>query len=218
MMRDEDRTREQLIEELSELRRKLRDAESQNVENRLAIERLFSFKKVVDTMQIGITIADLNGNILYVNPADLDIHGYTPEELKDKKAGTFAPEQIRKPLTAEQIASMKRWKRESINMRKDGQVFPVHLMSDVIKAPDGQPVGVVTTCEDISERKKLEKEIREKIRELEVYYEATVHRELRMKELKKEIKKLKSELSPVSGDPDQCIDQDLLTNPAVKEM
>jgi len=169
-------------------------------------------------MQIGITIADLNGNILYVNPADLDIHGYNAEELKEKKAGTFAPAQIRKPLTAEQIMSMKRWKRESINMRKDGNVFPVHLMSDVIKDLDGQPVGVVTTCEDISERKKMEKEINEKIKELELYYEATVHRELKMKELKKEIKKLKSKLSPLSENPDLRIEQDTQTIPAGKEM
>jgi PAS domain-containing protein len=33
-------------------------------------------------------------------------------------------------------------------------------MSDVVKDAAGQPIGVVTTCEDISERKRAEAELR----------------------------------------------------------
>jgi hypothetical protein len=80
-------------------------------------------------------------------------------------------------------------------MRKDGNIFPVRLMSDVIKNSEGTPVGIVTTCEDITDRKRIENEVKDRIKELETFYEAAVNRELKMKELKKEIKYLKDELS-----------------------
>src|SRR3970282_1962745 len=38
--------------------------------------------------------------------------------------------------------------------------FPVRLLSNVIRSSDGEPVGVVTTCEDITERRVLEDELR----------------------------------------------------------
>jgi uncharacterized protein YdcH (DUF465 family) len=41
----------------------------------------------------------------------------------------------------------------------------------------------------------MENEIKERIKELETFYEAAVNRELKMKKLKKEIQKLKDELS-----------------------
>ncbi len=122
------------------------------------------------------------------------MHGYTAEEVKDKDVTSFAPVKNRKPLTVKDITSMKRWKRESVNIRKDGNIFPVHLMSDVIKNSEGTPVGIVTTCEDITDRKRMENEIKERIKELETFYEAAVNRELKMKELKKEIKELKDNL------------------------
>ncbi len=90
---------------------------------------------------------------------------------------------------------MKRWKRESTNKRKDGTVFPVQLMSDLIINEEGTPIGIVTTCEDITERKKMEKEIKDRIEELEKFYEMSVVREIKMKELKKKIKELETEVS-----------------------
>jgi hypothetical protein len=47
---------------------------------------------------------------------------------------------------------------------------------------------------DITERKKAREEIENKVFELERFYEMSVGRELKMKELKKEIKRLNTEL------------------------
>jgi len=87
---------------------------------------------------------------------------------------------------------MKRWKRESINRRKDGSTFSVQLMSDIVTDEYGVPLYIVTTCEDITGRKKMEDEIRERVAELEKFYRMSVGREVKMKELKKEIKRLRS--------------------------
>jgi PAS domain S-box-containing protein len=199
-MKNIDKTKEQLISELEENSKLFGEIEASYLQYKTAIEKLLSFEKALETMQLGVTITDLEGKILYINPADSKMHGYTVEELEDANVRILAPSEIWDPLSIQKITSMKRWKRESINKRKDGSNFPVQLMSDVVTNSEGEPVGVVTTCEDITERREMEKEIREKIVELEEFYEMSVGRELRMKELKKEIKKLKVESENDSDD------------------
>ena len=49
-------------------------------------------------------------------------------------------------------------------------------------------------------RIEIEEEIKKKVRELEEFYEMAVNRELRMKELKKEIKRLEEKLSKYEKD------------------
>ncbi len=199
-MKNIDKTKEQLISELEENNRLLSEIEASYLQYKAAIEKLLSFEKALETMQLGVTITDLEGKILYINPADSKMHGYTVEELEDENVRILAPSETWDPLSIQKITSMKRWKRESINRRKDESTFPVQLMSDVVTNSEGEPVGVVTTCEDITERKEMEKEIRERIVELEEFYEMSVGRELRMKELKKVIKKLKVESENESDD------------------
>ncbi len=194
MMKDENRTKEQLAGALEETRRKLSETESLYEEHKQAIETLRFFEKALQTMQLGVTITDPERKIIYVNPADAHMHGYSSEELKGENVRIFAPAETWRPLTEEKIISMKRWKRESINKRKDGSSFPVQLMSDVVTDSDGRPIGIVTTCEDITERKNMERELRERVEELEKFYDMAVGRELKMRELKEEIKKTKSEL------------------------
>jgi diguanylate cyclase (GGDEF)-like protein/PAS domain S-box-containing protein len=48
-----------------------------------------------------------------------------------------------------------------MNVRKDGSEFPVHLMSDVVRDASGEAIGIVTTCEDVTQRKRAERALRE---------------------------------------------------------
>jgi PAS domain S-box-containing protein len=192
-MKHKNKTKEELINELQENIRRVTEIETLYLQYRTAVGKLRSFEKALETMQLGVTITDLEGKILYINPSDSINHGYTVEELKDKNVRILAPAETWDPMSIEKVTSMKRWKRESINRRKNGSHFPVQLMSDVVTDSQGEPIGIVTTCEDITERKEMEKEIRERIVELEDFYEMSVGRELRMKELKKEIRNLKAE-------------------------
>jgi diguanylate cyclase (GGDEF)-like protein/PAS domain S-box-containing protein len=116
--------------------------------------------KAVSTMQLGVTVTDLQGHVVYVNAAEADMHGYTREEMLGRDARRLSPPEDWRPLTAEQIGHMRKWKRERVRNRKDGTTFPVQLMSDLVTDAAGQPIGVVTTCEDISDRKRAEAELR----------------------------------------------------------
>lgn len=195
---DSAKSREQLIAELKDLRQWVMKFEKLYEEYESAITTLRSFEKALETMQIGVTITDPKGNIMFINAAELQMHGYTGEELKGASVSIFAPNGKWKPPTKEKIKEMKRWKRKSINQRKDGSLFPVHLMSDIVTDEEGEPIGVVTTCEDITERERMEEEIRERVEELERFYEMSVGREVKMKRLKKEIQKLREEAARYS--------------------
>ena len=128
-------------------------------------EALRQLLKAVETMQLGLTITDLKGKILYTNPAEATMHGYTVAELIGSDLGVFAPAELRRPMTIEQIKTMQHL-RESINMRKDGSIFPVRLMSDVVEDASGNPMAIITTCEDISEHRRTTEKLRRHTREL----------------------------------------------------
>jgi diguanylate cyclase (GGDEF)-like protein/PAS domain S-box-containing protein len=120
----------------------------------IAFRRL---EKAVENMQLGVTVTDLVGRIVYVNPADAAMHGYPVEALIGSDVRVFAAPGTARRMTAEQIQQIKTWRRETVNVRRDGTLFPVHLMSDVVRDADGEPLGVVTTCEDITQRKMAER-------------------------------------------------------------
>ncbi|UCH81761.1 MAG: PAS domain S-box protein [Nitrospiraceae bacterium] len=191
IVKDEEKSKEQLVSELVELRKWAKKLEYLYSEYEQALKTLRSFEKALETMQIGVTITDLQGNIFYINPADLEIHGYDGEDLKGESVRLFAADGNWNPLSMERIKSMKRWKRDGINRKKDGSTFPVHLMSDVVTNENGEPIGIITTCEDITDRKHMEQEIKQRVADLEKFYEMSIGREVKMKELKKEIERLK---------------------------
>ncbi len=139
-----------------------RASSQQEIDNRKKVEeKLRIVEKAIETMKLGVTITDLEGKILYSNPADAQMHGYDPQELIDHDVRMFAPSEMAKRMELEEIEAMKNWVRESVNLRKDGSRFPVYLMSDVVKDDHGQTIAVVTTCEDITQRKQTERALSE---------------------------------------------------------
>lgn len=123
-------------------------------------KELLQLKKAVETMQLGVTISDLDGKILYTNLADAQMHGYQVDDLLGQDVGIFAPPDSRRPMSLDQIKQWKGSIRESVNIRKDGSTFPVWLMSEIVKDIEGHPTAIVTSCEDITERKQAEEELK----------------------------------------------------------
>ena len=121
---------------------------------------LRKLQKAIETTDVGITITDEDGIIEYVNPADAAMHGYTVEELLGMRSNVFSPEEFRaETLLMKQAhhGQMKaNWKRERMNLRQDGSQFPAKLISNPLKNMQGELIGMVTVCEDMTEYRKAE--------------------------------------------------------------
>lgn len=72
-----------------------------------------------------------------------------------------------------------------------GHVLNYRVISSPIKDETGRVIAAIEMVEDITEKKKLEREARKRTQDLEVFYKASVGREERILELKKEIERLK---------------------------
>ena len=130
----------------------------QFMERERTLEGLRRLQKAVETVKIGVTITDASGRILYTNPAEAAMHGYRPQELIGKHVRTFMPPQWRP--AAGQPEQLKSWKRETVNVRRDGTIFPVQLLSDALIGSDGRTIAIVTCSEEITERKRAEESLR----------------------------------------------------------
>jgi len=137
------------------VQRALREAQQQ-AEKKRAEEYLRLLEKAIENMQLGVTVTDLTGRIIYTNAAEARMHGYKVQDLIGKDARIFAPRELWKTMMTDDLREIRSWRRESTNIRDDGTIFPVQITSDVVGNPEGKPIGIVSICEDITERKRAQ--------------------------------------------------------------
>jgi PAS domain S-box-containing protein len=142
-------------------------------ERRRAEEALRILGKALETTRVGITIANLKGEIIFTNPAEASMHGYEIGELLGQKVNILGPPELRSEFPG---ANVQAGERESLNLRKDGSVFPVRLVGDLVTDAAGSPLAVVTVCEDITERKETEGRLKASIAEKDVLLKEIHHR------------------------------------------
>ena len=128
-------------------------------EMRQVEDRVKMLKEAVDCLPIGLTLIGLDGKIIYSNPAEAEMHGYKVEELIGREARQFAPKSSSKPFSRGRLNEIGMWRRESVNIRKNGEEFPVQLISIAVRDTAGRTLGMVTACEDITSRKEAENRI-----------------------------------------------------------
>ncbi|MBU5613209.1 putative bifunctional diguanylate cyclase/phosphodiesterase [Geomonas azotofigens] len=123
-------------------------------------ERLAMLKEIIDFLPLGagITISDKDGRIAYVNQAEAEMHGYARGELIGRPARILAPE-VKTRGRRIDPGTAGLWKRECLNVRKDGKIFPVQLTSRPIRNAGGAYLGMLTACEDMTQRKLCEQQL-----------------------------------------------------------
>lgn len=141
-------------------------------ERKLAEDALRLLKKSIETISVGLAITDAGGRIVYANPAEASMHGYRTEELIGMDMGVLAPRELRKALTVDDMKDLGEWSRESVNLRKDGTVFPVRLTSVAVRDEEGTHTSMITVSEDITERKRLEEVLSESEARLQALVQA----------------------------------------------
>jgi PAS domain S-box-containing protein len=155
------------------------------------------FKLIFEQAPDGYYLSDVKGIFLEGNLAVERIIGYTREDLIGSsffRNGWLSAGQVPKAakLLLQNIEGHSTGPDEFILTCKDGTKLPVEVNAHPVKIQGEQVIlGIVR---DITDRKKAEREIQERMNELETFYRATLGREDRVIELKQEVNKLLEQL------------------------
>lgn len=137
--------------------------ERKRVENALrdSEEKL---RRVIESSPDAIAVTNLNGNLVECNQAALDMHGFsTKEEVIGKNAFEFVALKDRQMVEMNLEKTLRRGYVKNLEVTlitKDGREFPAELSVSVIPDAAGKPAGFILTARDITERKKIEEQLK----------------------------------------------------------
>ncbi len=128
------------------------------------------FRAVYNNAANGIGTRSIDGVLKDLNPAFLDMVGYTMEEIRelapgvlfDTKYAEIEKDLFNRALQGEEIPI---YEKEYI--RKDGTRIVAEVRSSLERDEEGNPIGIVAVVADISERLAMEREIAQYTRSLE---------------------------------------------------
>ncbi len=152
-----------------------------------ADEKINFLLKTLDTAADGIYWMNKEGQFVYVNDLGCEILGYDKDELLRLTIFDVNPHATIEKWndTWDKIIETGLLNTESIHKRKDGTEFPVEISSSFVRIENSEFINGF--ARDISERKKAEKIIKEKMEELEKINKIMVSRELDMIKLKEKL-------------------------------
>ena len=105
---------------------------------------------------------DMEGRIVRVNKTELDLLGYSAEEMVGRHVWEFCVEAISKEMVAEKLKGggdiVQAFQRNFHH--KDGTRIPVLIRDRLIRDSSGAVCGIRTTMQDISELKRTEISLR----------------------------------------------------------
>ena len=123
------------------------------------------FRLTIDEAPIGMALVSLDGRFVRVNRAFCEVVGYQPAELMNLTFHEIThPEDADTDLAlAGQLAGgeLARCQFEKRYIRKDGTVVDIMLSASILRDPAGAPLYYISQIEDITVRKRVEKELRD---------------------------------------------------------
>ncbi len=110
-----------------------------------------------------ITIGDLEGNITYANDAALKMVGAGDiSEILGRPAMEFAKSEEDAAEIFLAVIEEGSWSGEVVGLRRDGTARDVHLSTSLVRNDKGEPICIMSSFVDITERKRLEDDLRVK--------------------------------------------------------
>ncbi len=134
-------------------------------EQRAQDARLRTLMRAVERAPVSITVADAQGDILYVNPYFTQLSGYSSEEAIGKNSRFLQSGKQSQDFYRQMWATLERgetWRGELINQNKQGQLYWVESSISPVFDEHGVLRNYVAVKQDIKDRKELER-IREDV-------------------------------------------------------
>ncbi len=131
-------------------------------EEREAQARIRLLASTVESITECVSITDLEGRVLFVNKAFLATYGFAEEELIGRSIQVVRSpsEPLERSREIEAATLAGGWTGELVNRRKDGTEFPILLSTALLRDEAGVVHGMIGVAADISERRRLEEQLR----------------------------------------------------------
>jgi len=158
-MKDQNKTRNELIKELVRLRKRVADLEKAEPWKKEQELDLGILEHALASSINAIAITDRRGSLVYVNDACVRMWGY---DSKEEVLGKPLPEFWEGERIQQTIRALHRKGSrvgEEVGKKKDGTLFSVRFAASVIRDDSGKPKYMFGSFIDISEQKKTEKEM-----------------------------------------------------------
>lgn len=133
-------------------------------DKKVAEEKVRKLSRAIEQIPLTVVIANLDGNIEYANPYTFHTTGYTQEELLGKnpkvlKSGETSLEEYQHLWG--NISHGKEWKGIFHNRKKDGTLYWEQATIGPILNEDGEITHYIAIKEDITERKRIQDELKD---------------------------------------------------------
>lgn len=152
------------------------------------------FKLLVEQSYAHMIVTDINGKIVYANKSAERLTGYEFSEMLGHTprlwGGLMEPQIYKKMWHTIKVEKLP-FKSEITNRNKSGVLYRVVATITPIFDLNGKLIAYLGTEEDVTHHINLEMELKSKSNQLERLNKLMVDRELKMIEIKHELKKLK---------------------------
>ena len=123
------------------------------------------YRKLIETSPDSITLNDMDGKMVMANQAAVEMRGYRNEGelLRKNMMELIAPQDIEKAKKGikETLETEKVRDVEYALLKKDGTTFFADVSVSIIKDAEGNPNLFMAVVRDITERKSIEKALKE---------------------------------------------------------
>jgi PAS domain S-box-containing protein len=125
------------------------------------VEELRIKQSILESSINGLAIGDLEGNLTYVNNAALELFGgYDESEVLGHSAVMFAWSADEALEALSQVREKGGWTGDITGKKKDGSAIFVNLSANRVNNEEGEPICMMCSFIDITERKQIEDELR----------------------------------------------------------